>query len=351
MTFIKIFLITAGLLILVFGLGLFWVKEEREESGPEILIKGMITALAVFEIAALGATALDISYHSLVFLYKGILILSATGSFYVRRHRVKIWGKRILKNLSEKRFWNKWKSYAWCLPALLLICFQVYVGVSATHIDDDDAFYVATASTTIETDSLFQYSSYTGERMEEKPARYVLSPFPVFMAMLSEIYRMPPAVFAHTCMPLLMIPLAYIVYGLFGRFLFGKNRKKRGIFLWLIAWMNLFGYYSIYTASTFLLIRIWQGKALLAAVFVPLLLFYLIQWYIEEKKQKGIWYLSVVSLALALCSSMGIFFAPLMIGVTGLLKCVKERKIKILFYTIILCIPCGILGILYLFIK
>lgn len=343
MTVIKIFLATAGLLVLAFGLGLLWVKEGREDSSLEILMKGIVTAFAAFEIAALGATAANLPYHVLALGYQGVVILTAAGSFYVKRSILRTLGKSILQ--------KQWKSCVWYLPALLLIVFQVYVGTVDTHIDDDDAFYVATASTTLETDSLFQYSSYTGERMEEKPARYVLSPFPVFIAMLSEIYRMPPAVFAHTCIPLLMIPLAYMVYFLFGRFLFGKSRKKRGIFLLLIAWMNLFGYYSIYTASTFLLIRIWQGKALLASVFIPLLLFYLLKWYVEKKQQKKMWYLSVVSLALALCSSMGIFFAPLMIGVSGLLKCVKERKSIILFYTILLCIPCGILGVLYLFVK
>ena len=46
MTVIKIFLATAGLLVLAFGLGLLWVKEGREDSSLEILMKGIVTAFA-----------------------------------------------------------------------------------------------------------------------------------------------------------------------------------------------------------------------------------------------------------------------------------------------------------------
>ena len=71
MTVIKIFLATAGLLVLAFGLGLLWVKEGREDSSLEILMKGIVTAFAAFEIAALGATAANLPYHVLALGYQG----------------------------------------------------------------------------------------------------------------------------------------------------------------------------------------------------------------------------------------------------------------------------------------
>ena len=73
-------------------------------------------------------------------------------------------------------------SRLWYLPAVLLIVVQMYAGIFYTHIDDDDAFYVATASTTLETDTVFQYNAYTGDEYESLPSRYVLSPFPIFEA-------------------------------------------------------------------------------------------------------------------------------------------------------------------------
>ena len=71
-------------------------------------------------------------------------------------------------------------SRLWYLPAVVLIVVQMYAGIFYTHIDDDDAFYVATASTTLETDTVFQYNAYTGDEYESLPSRYVLSPFPIF---------------------------------------------------------------------------------------------------------------------------------------------------------------------------
>ena len=134
-----------------------------------------------------------------------------------------------------------------------------------------------------------------------------------------------------------------------------KQEKKRNFFIadcldefiWL-----LFNLYSIYVfADSYLAGKSFAGVSFYsAAAFLSVV----VEPDFEEASVFVVPSALVVEsafFALALCSSMGIFFAPLMIGVSGLLKCVKERKSIILFYTILLCIPCGILGVLYLFVK
>ena len=60
----------------------------------------------------------------------------------------------------------------------ILILFQLVVVVLYAHMDEDDAFYVGTATTAVETDSLYAYNPYTGAAYNVLPSRYILSPFP-----------------------------------------------------------------------------------------------------------------------------------------------------------------------------
>lgn len=345
MTLIKILIITSVLLIWLFLTGAIWTN--KRENISYTVIKGIATQFCIFEIIALVVIAFSGAYHTLVFLYGLINLLLLVISVCKKKILIKDICKNALGQIKTRML----KRSIWYVPAALLILFQIFVGTYYMHIDDDDAFYVATAATTLETDSIFEFSAYTGYKLEEKPIRYVLSPFPIMTAMLSEIYHMPPAVFAHSCIPLLFITLSYVVYGMLGGLIMGDNTKKKAIFLFILAWLNMFSYYSVYSSSTFLLIRIWQGKALLAAVFIPLLLYYLLQWYLQNQNDDSNIMIMITSLAAALCSSMGIFFAPLMIGAAGILKTMKERNVKILLNAIIYCIPCGVLGIIYLTIK
>ncbi len=54
---------------------------------------------------------------------------------------------------------------------------------------------------------------------------YKLAPFPVFWAMIGKISGLNPAYLMHTLLPVIFIPLAYVVYYLIAMDLLKKNRK------------------------------------------------------------------------------------------------------------------------------
>ena len=63
--------------------------------------------------------------------------------------------------------------YFWI--AAVLIIFQLAVASFLAHMDADDAFYVATATTSVHTDTIFSINPYTGYAYAHLPSRYVLS--------------------------------------------------------------------------------------------------------------------------------------------------------------------------------
>ena len=339
---VKMILFTVAFWLFLIVIG-FHTPAKRTKKITELLMGGMILFFFLFEILALCAVFFRWKFHTLYWLVLGISVVLFVSSI------VQNWDFIMRLIRFKKQETKKQKgSRLWYLPAVVLIVVQMYAGIFYTHIDVDDASYVATASTTLETDTVFQYNAYTGDEYESLPSRYVLSPFPIFEAGLSRLYGVPSTVLGHTGMFLIFLPVAYFVYDLLGSFFWKNKREERGLFLLFLAWMNIFGYYSVYTMSTFLLIRIWQGKAVLAAVILPFLIYLGLALVLEDQPEYPWLLLAMVNLAACHVSSMGIMLAPVVTGLFVLLALVKNRSPRRFLYGILCCMPSLLLGGVYL---
>lgn len=97
------------------------------------------------------------------------------------------------------------------------------------------------------------------------------------------------------------------------------------------------------------LLRIWQGKAMVAGFILPLL-FYLFYRIYTSGKRAGRWIapLYAVSFAASLLSGMGIVMAPIMLAVYGLLHLLYSRNVKQTLAVWAAVAPCGLYLIFYL---
>src|SRR5699024_7550008 len=111
-----------------------------------------------------------------------------------------------------------------------------------------------------------------------------------------------------------------------------EEKNAQGIFLLLTALLNWFAGYSIYNAGNFQMIRIWQGKALLAAALLPLLLYLCLNILMEKTPTYPWILLGAANLACCLLSSMGVLLAPLVTGCVLLLSLIRFRDGKKLVY-------------------
>ena len=221
--------------------------------------------------------------------------------------------------------------------------------VFLAHMDADDAFYVAQATTDVQTDTIFEVIPYTGLKYYGLPSRYVLSPFPVFLAVVSQLSMgLHPAIMAHMIFPAVFLLAVYCVQYLLGKKWFADDRRGQGMYLFLVACIASFSAYSVYNAGSFQMVRLWQGKAVLASVFLPLL-FYLCQSILMEKKAEYPWLLlAMADLSCCLLSSMGIILGTLMLGVFLLLCLVCKRDWRSFLKGSFCCLPSLILGVFYI---
>lgn len=347
----KILLCIGFLLVLPFVLGYQWNEHGKFASLQDYCYAytgGWIIMFAVFEVIAIPATFLKIKFSAAALIW-GILILLVC----IRNIRcilcLQKQGIRVFERMTAP------KLSVVGIAVILLVLLQCFVSTYMCHIDDDDAWYVGMAVTSYTTDTINMYSPYTGDLLDfQEACDYILSPLPVFWAMLSKLCRIYPTIFIHSVLPALFISMAYIVYYMLGKQIF-REREKIEYFIFFLCVLNIFGFCSTRTQAAMLLLRVWQGKALTAAVLMPVLICHMIAYREKvcknEGRKDGGWKLLCILTAIDLATSMGVVFGIMMIGIYVCIPLFMEKRVRDSFLSVLYVIPNVAFGILYLMIR
>ena len=278
-------------------------------SWKRIFVSGVFIHWGSFEVICVICTLLRTSFHTVVYIYIGLFILLDIYGLFIAKHSFSIYSRPKEKQKADACL------YMAVLLVSCLILFQASMLGFGQHEDLDDASYITATTTTLETDSMYKYNQQTGELAEELDYKRALSAFPQYFAFLSFTSHIHPAIIARTLYPLWAIPFAYVIYGMLGEKLFGNRKLYKWIFLLFLCVFHIFGYNSVYTSSSFLLLRIWQGKATLAAIVIPYLWYQ--SWAVmgQQPTGKGQWAcLEIGILAACLTTTMGVMLAPILCG-------------------------------------
>lgn len=305
-------------------------------------LNGYLLLFALFEVIAIPLIFLHLPFHILLWTFAALSILLA--GLGLIRQREEIWNCLIRLLSAVRPDWTM-------LAAFAIILVQVGITVLGWHSDADDSFYIGTANTTVATDSMFEIDAYTGEPYESFPSRYVLSPFPVWVAFVSRVIQIHPAATAHTVLPLALIPLAYVVYSLLGEMFFHKDKKKQGVFLLAMGIIMMSSWYSIYTQGTFLLVRIWQGKAVLTSILLPAVLYLLCRLLVKKETDRDWPVLLCAMMAGIMVSTMGVMLPVLAVAIAAFLFGLLKKEWGGLLRSILVCVPNMIFAVLYLIIR
>lgn len=309
-------------------------------------VYGWLVLLALFESIVVFEVFFERSLTELSYIYSGS-VLVVTGVFCALcywRNKGNI--NKIRLNFSLKQ--AKWNVYG--IMAIFLLFVQLIIAVFCMHLDADDAYYIGTANSSLSTDTLFVVEPDTGFPSSALPLRYAFSALMIFWAYLSKITGIHPLIITHSIIPIIFISVSYILWWEVGKYLF-RDHEKRWIFFLFINLLNIFGNTSVYTQASFLLFRIWQGKALLPNVILPALLLTFLGIY-NHPTERSRWFLILAAvIAACCCSSMAV---PLGAIVTASGSCVLAMKCgdwKMLIRGFVCCLPCILIGVVYLIIQ
>lgn len=329
-----------------------WYTGEKLLSWSKTFLFGLMTEFVIFQLFAICLTFLRSSLTLLTILWLvscGILFILGIREVIKKRKLNRHTFTKERKRRSRKKNIYRVENAMVLIAAIVLILFQVIFVTLHVHDDLDDAWYVGTAVISYFTNTLNLISPYTGEIMEHFAPDYVLSPWPIFCAMLGKLSFTHPAIIMHTFIPIIMIPLCYLVYFLLGKEIFNHNINK---VLWLLLFLcilNIYGNWSIRSTSTFLLFRVWQGKAILSNCIIPLIIYIFIHM-INDKDNKKIYFviLFITVMASTMISSMGVFLGPVILFALSLVDLLKYRRIENCIKAFICIIPCILQFIVYI---
>lgn len=337
----KIILSIFILLINPLLLGLLFTKFMKEKNNLlGAFVIGYLVEFASFELIYLPMYFSDCSFKALQYVYSGAILILTIASIIVNRKRFKglfAINFKILKDMPNV-----------ILVFVILLIIQIYVPVRYMHTDLDDSYYVATTTTTIETNTIFKFDSYTGDtEYSKRPLRYSLSGLTIYFATLSEILDIHPTILQHTIWPAVAVVLEFSVYALIGNKLFKRDKEKLSYFLVFLSVTYVFGFISLYTNFTFFGYRSWQGKALIANFIIPLV--WLCYMYCAENNKIVYWLIFLATMISSIfVTCMGAFLVPIQVGVMSLISFVQDRKFLKFLKPIACCLPQVIVGIIYL---
>lgn len=308
-------------------------------------VSGQMLLWAGFQLICVPCILLEKSFLHVVYYYGGLVgILTLWGIVRLCRGGIVA---TLPKN--DKSVWRE------MLPAVIvgtLLVFQLVQAAGLAYADGDDAYYVAVSSITNNAETMYAKLPYTGGTTEVD-VRHGLAPFPIWISFLARMTGLKAVGVAHTAMPLMLIPMTYVIFYLLAQELFPDKRRKQLMFLIMAELLVLFGDYSFYTVEHFMLARSRQGKAALGSVILPMLLwllFVLFQRVKEGEKCGAAYWGLVVAVMISgcLCSTLGAFLLCLFMGVAGLCAAVAYRKWRLLPPMALSCLPCICYAVLYL---
>lgn len=281
---------------------------KRKVNTAESYIWGNIILWTIFQILCVSMGVLKVSFTVLTIAFSGILLLLLVVSFWwnLKQGRIRK-GQlyEVIKKVKQLR-WGAWISIALILVQVVSFVF----GMSYSGATGDDAAYIAISLDAVERDQVGTINYYTG-LPTGVPLKLLLTSWNYYISFLSKISGVHVAIVAHTFLPVILVPMAYMVYYLLAKELFNNDRKKVTAFLIAVNLLIIFGGYSWYTVTFRLDVCIWQGKAIMATIMLPFLFYYLLRTT-EYQKQE---FVSLLLIMIATCamSLMGVGLSVLMV--------------------------------------
>ncbi|MCR5214562.1 MAG: hypothetical protein K6E10_09100 [Eubacterium sp.] len=336
----------------------------------ELIVYGFCINMGFFEILAgiciFGKTSFNVLITAYIILLAVFLIIFI---FLFRKYRFSGFkGYSVYKETEdadricgdgERSLWTDIKGildfksptfYLVLIFMLIVIC-QIVLTSYKTFIDADDAYYITISNIACFNNRIdMSFSSvYNGEAvMDQRPSIFS---WELYLGLLAKIFGFHPAVLAHTLIPGFLIIVSYMAWYLIASSLV-DNKNKRLFVMILYALICNFGGYSSYSVGCRMLLRIWQGKSVLACIALPLLLYSCMRIY---QGQIG-WKLWIVNTLIIISgigfTVVGIYLMPLSYVIYGmplLLFYVYRKDFKTLGLVmkrlVISMIPILILGI------
>lgn len=292
---------------------------EQEITIAKSFLMGTVSMWGICQIVAVPLILLKQSFFAVVIILVIICtVLIADGVYHKRFFRFAFKANTV---------WEKLAMIMMFSAMGVLVAGAVFL----QHTDADDSRFVVNAVDIVRTNKMFLTNPATGEPLsmwEGELIKDVTSPWAVFIAYCAKLTGIHPAIMAHTILPPVLYILAGCVFWLLSDEFF-EEVIYRCVFVCFAILLNIYGYCSIYSAETFFMVRIWQGKAVVAGIGIPLLILMFLWIYRQNMPERSIIILLFLTeIAVCLLSGMGVVIGAIMTGCYGFVYGIIKKDWK-----------------------
>lgn len=316
----------------LFGLVL---EKDYKRNGIDILLKGFFVYYTFFSLVLVPMKWMKLPLTSLTIIWCCIIGLVCTISM-VRNWK---YVSMILRKQVDKRF---------LVFVLIVIGIQVMLIVpNAINTAISDSYlYIGNITTSIYTDTIEQFSPFTGLQYDFLPADRFFYCWDMHSAVLCKIFSMHPLTEANCVRTFVVIVLACLIQvRIFSRFF----ESKKIILVSLIVWV-LITFFSLgnSNASEYFYFRTYESKCLMAVVILPML-FNLFVALMQWKNSDGVWNdLFFLSTGAYVLSASAIFVYPVALLAYGIVLLVYTKNVKFIGKIVFVMLPGIAITIMYL---
>ncbi len=319
-------------LIIYFLFGLILVPKKRKNafSVTETVLAGFFFYYFLFDVFCIPIMLLFRPLSWLTYIWAAAVVIVSVISLSVSLGVLRRKNSDLMKYINDNR--------RILITVFIITCILAFVIIYNYQFTLDAAYYVANVTTSLETNTLNIYDPYTGDWQDHFEMRYFFAAFPLNDAVFCNIFKIHPLVWCKTTMAGVTVFLTNMVLFMTGKKLFKGDHLKCLMFVFFADLMNFF-FITIFTTSTFLMTRTYEGKSLLANVVLPAV-FYIYLKLFENEKDLGSWgLLFLAAIGSPVLSSSANMLMPAMIAVTILPLALVKKNWKIVPMSLICMLP------------
>ncbi len=234
----------------------------------------------------------------------------------------------------------------WNLLIIIVALFNLVIVSSIYSSYWDATYYVGTVSYSVYSNTINTYNPLSGLQWEELDLKHCLATYHMNDAVFCQLFNVHPLIQTKTIMVIVITCILNLVYYQFAQFFFPESKRKRAMFMGFCLLVNLCTY-SAYTASSFILLRTYEGKAVTGAIVSVMLLYWFLRLFEEDKKfyWAGLFLTAWGAVAI---SSSAIFMVLAGVGVFTIVYTILQKSWRMLLRGFICMIPAALMLSCYL---
>lgn len=356
MTFINILFSFISLYLIPTGVGnTFFTITKKNGKLIEKLIYGTFIIFALIQFLAIPLIIIRTSFNTFYYLlyallYTFIIFGFVFNSIYNKKSKKKKKKRKKKKKKKRKKInINLLKIVYYVLLAVVVILI-IFMMNLYQYNGKNDFEYISIVGDIVGNNKMFTISPVTGEELKwftlYDSAKYVISPWPLYLACLCKFNYCKPIIFLNNIMPIYLISMLIIILWLFLLKTIGRKTSYKVMFIVLLL-LLLFKSSPNYQNPAYLLfVTPYKGEAFLLYVGTIFLYLCIFNHYYHAGSN-NLFILAICDFALCLMANGGLYLGMITILVYGIAHFIIKRNLNISLRVMMLSVP----NILYLLLN